>query len=102
MTDTVAQDNGLNSKLLPELRAMAADLGIEGAAGMRKAELVEEISAKQSSGRGKRSASREAGEARTESREERSESREERGERSDRGEREDRGDRGDQIGRAHV
>ncbi|MSX29930.1 MAG: hypothetical protein F2794_05970, partial [Actinobacteria bacterium] len=37
MTETVAQDKGLNTKLLPELKAMAAGLGIEGASGMRKA-----------------------------------------------------------------
>ena len=66
MTDTVAQDKGLNSKLLPELRTMAADLGIDGAAGMRKAELLKEITAKQG-GRGNRSASRTAGSAKSES-----------------------------------
>ena len=47
VTETVAQDKGLNTKLLPELKAMAAGLGIEGASGMRKAELVKAIGAKQ-------------------------------------------------------
>ena len=111
MTDTVAQDKGLNSKLLPELRAMAADLGIEGASGLRKAELIKEIGAKKSGGRGNRSASRPAGKAKAEASEETTNNSEERTDRteradrgdrtdrSDRGEREDRGDRDDRNGR---
>ncbi len=66
MTETTAQDKGLNSKLLPELKAMAAGLGIDGASGMRKAELVKAIGAKQGGGRGNRSASRPAGAAKKE------------------------------------
>ena len=64
MTDTQAPDKGLNSKLLPELKAQAAQLGIEGASGMRKSELIEAITAQQGSGSGarRRGASRPAGE----------------------------------------
>ena len=91
MTDTVAQDKGLNSKLLPELRAMAAELGIDGAAGMRKAELVKEIGAQQKGGRGNRS----AGKPKTEVAEDSSESSSDRGERNDRGDRGEHNDRGD-------
>ena len=60
MTETSAKDNGLATKLLPELKAMAAGLGIDGSSGMRKAELVSAIGAKQGGGRGTRSASRPA------------------------------------------
>lgn len=107
MTETTAQDKGLNSKLLPELKAMAAGLGIEGASGMRKAELVKAIGAKQGVGRGSRSASRPASAAKSESvKEERAprEKREERAPRNNDGEsegsdRNDRGDRNDRNGR---
>ena len=74
MTDTVAQGKGLNSMLLPELKSTAAALGVEGASGMRKAELISAISSKQ-----------------TPPREERA-PREDRGDQGDRGPREDRGD----------
>ena len=47
MTDTSTK--ALSGKLLPELKATAAQLGIDGAAAMRKSELIEAISAKQSS-----------------------------------------------------
>lgn len=45
MTNTV----DINSLLLPELRTFAQDLGVAGAANMRKSELVAAISAKQNS-----------------------------------------------------
>jgi transcription termination factor Rho len=116
VTETTAQDKGLNSKLLPELKTMAAGLGIDGASGMRKAELVKAIGAKQGGGRGNRSASRPAGAAKKESaseerapREDRAprEEREERaprnndgdGEGNDRNDRGDRNDRNDRNGR---
>ena len=97
MTETVAQDKGLNSKLLPELKAMAAGLGIDGASGMRKAELVNAIGAKQGGGRGNRSASRPAGAATKETVSEERAPREERASRASDGESEgsDRNDRGD-------
>ena len=110
MTDTAAQDKGLNSMLLPELKATAAKLGIEGASGMRKAELISAIGAKQ--GGGRRSASRGAGAPKkadkaeaaeaTESKSEAGEAREGRNERNrDRSDRnsEDRGDRNNGEGR---
>ena len=70
MTETVAQDKGLNAKLLPELKAMATKLGIEGATGMRKADLVKAIGAAKGGAKGGRSASRPAGAAKSESSEE--------------------------------
>ena len=78
---------------------MAADLGIEGASGMRKAELIKEIGAKKSGGRGNRSASRPAGKAKAEASEETSDKSEERTERADRGDRTDRADRGERTDR---
>ena len=59
MTETSTPDKGLSSMLLPELKAKAAALGIDGAAGMRKAELVSAIGS--ASGGSRRSASRSAG-----------------------------------------
>ena len=103
MTETVAQDKGLNAKLLPELKAMATKLGIDGASGMRKADLVKAIGASQGGGKSSRSASRPAGAANSESSDERP-AREDRATRnnggdSEGGEREsrdnDRGDRGE-------
>ena len=100
MTDTVAQDKGLNTMLLPELKATAAKLGIEGASGMRKAELIAAIGAKQ--GGGRRSATRDAGAPKNSAQTDAAESNETTSEKSDGGEaregrndRNDRGDRGD-------
>ncbi|HEX6684271.1 MAG TPA: transcription termination factor Rho [Candidatus Limnocylindrales bacterium] len=42
--------SGLSAKLLPELKAMAAGLGITGTTGMRKGELIAAITAAQSGG----------------------------------------------------
>ncbi len=42
---------GLSSMLLPELKKLAGELGISGASGMRKGELVSAIKEKQSGGR---------------------------------------------------
>ena len=110
MTDTAAQDKGLNSMLLPELKATAAKLGIDGASGMRKAELISAIGAKQ--GGARRSASRSAGAPKkadkaeaaeaAETKSEAGEAREGRNDRNrDRSERnnEDRGDRNNGEGR---
>ena len=56
MTETTQNDSpasssrkggGLSSMLLPELKALAGQLGISGASGMRKADLVAAISARQ-------------------------------------------------------
>jgi transcription termination factor Rho len=107
VTETTAQDKGLNSKLLPELKTMAAGLGIDGASGMRKAELVKAIGAKQGGGRGNRSASRPAGAAKKEAAGEERAPREDREERaprnndgdSDGNDRNDRGDRNDRNDR---
>jgi len=92
VTEATAQDKGLSSKLLPELKTMAAGLGIEGASGMRKAELVSAIGAKQGSGRPRRGASRPAGSADKAQTSESTEETPVRGERPERGERSD--DRG--------
>ena len=49
MTDTTtAKKSGLSSMLLPELKQLASSLGISGASGMRKSDLIAAISAKQS------------------------------------------------------
>jgi len=61
VTETVAPDKGLSTMLLPELKALATKLGVEGATGMRKADLISAISAKQSSGGARRSAKRDSG-----------------------------------------
>jgi transcription termination factor Rho len=61
VTDTATD---VNSMLLPDLKKMAQKLGIEGAATMRKSELVKEIEKNQkgsSGGRQRRSASRPEG-----------------------------------------
>ena len=92
MTEATAQDKGLSSKLLPELKAMAAGLGIDGASGMRKAELVAAIGAKQGGGRPRRGASRPAGSAEKAQTSETTEENVQRQERPERGERSD--DRG--------
>ena len=53
MTDTTTKaGNGLSSMLLPELKQLASSLGISGASGMRKSDLIAAISAKQSSNGG--------------------------------------------------
>jgi len=52
-TDSRARKGGgLSSMLLPELKALAGQLGISGASGMRKADLVSAISARQVGGPG--------------------------------------------------
>ena len=50
MTKTAVSANELSSMLLPELKALATKLGIDGATGLRKAELISAIEAKQSGG----------------------------------------------------
>ena len=68
MTETIAQNKELSNMLLPELKALATNLGIDGATGMRKADLVSAINAKQSNGAGggkSRSAKRGAGAPKT-------------------------------------
>lgn len=50
MTNTAVPAKELSSMLLPELKALATKLGIDGATGLRKAELISAIEAKQSSG----------------------------------------------------
>ena len=92
MTEATAQDKGLSSKLLPELKAMASGLGIEGASGMRKADLVAAIGAKQGGERPRRGASRPAGSAQAAPATEASEEGSQRPERRERAERSD--DRG--------
>ena len=98
MTEAIAPDKGLSTKLLPELKAMAAGLGIEGASTMRKADLVSAIGAKQGAGRPRRSATRAAGAAKNaEADQETKDTASERGERparnDDRGERPERNNR---------
>ena len=67
-TSAARPSDGLSGMLLPELKAMAAKLGIAGTSGMRKGDLVAAISAHQGSagstngGRPRRGASRPAGE----------------------------------------
>ena len=103
MTDTsTARTGGLSSMLLPELKSLAASLGIPGASGMRKADLVAAIAARQSGGSGgtrggRRAASRPAGPAETDAAPpaERQDREAERGERGERGERPERGERGE-------
>jgi transcription termination factor Rho len=53
---TRGDGDGLSAKVLPELRSMAAGLGITGTARMPKGQLIEAIQARQSSG-GSRSSS---------------------------------------------
>ena len=121
MTETIAQNKELSNMLLPELKALATNLGIDGATGMRKADLVSAINAKQSNGAGggkSRSAKRGAGAPKTTEEtsevvetadtetsdgdgERRGRDRGDRNDRNDRGSRDsgDRGDRGDRNGR---
>ncbi len=47
---TKKRAGGLEGMLLPELKQMAGGLGIKGAGGMRKSQLVEAIRAAQSGG----------------------------------------------------
>ncbi|MGH3445749.1 MAG: Rho termination factor N-terminal domain-containing protein, partial [Nocardioidaceae bacterium] len=47
-TPAKSRSGGLSGKLLPELKAMAGGLGIKGAGGMRKSQLVDAIKAAQS------------------------------------------------------
>ena len=117
MTDTVAPDKGLSTMLLPELKALATKLGVDGATGMRKADLISAISTKQSSGGARRSAKREPGapkgRAKADAAPEVTEApaasgdsegsdgdNERRGRNRDRNNRNDRGDRGDRGDRA--
>ncbi len=121
MTETIAQNKELSNMLLPELKALATNLGIDGATGMRKADLVSAINAKQSNGAGggkSRSAKRGAGAPKTTQEtsevvetadtetsdgegERRGRDRGDRNDRNDRGSRDsgDRNDRGDRNGR---
>ena len=116
MTETVAPDKGLSTMLLPELKALATKLGVDGATGMRKADLISAISAKQSAGGSRRSAKRESGapkgRAKAEAAQEVTEApaasgdsevsdgeTERRGRNRDRNNRNDRGDRGDRSDR---
>ncbi len=46
-TTTPRKSGGLSSMLLPELKSLAGQLGIPGASGMRKADLISAISARQ-------------------------------------------------------
>jgi transcription termination factor Rho len=116
VTETVAPDKGLSTMLLPELKALATKLGVDGATGMRKADLISAISAKQSAGGSRRSAKRESGapkgRAKAEAAQEVTEApassgdsevsdgeTERRGRNRDRNNRNDRGDRGDRSDR---
>ena len=110
VTESVAQDKGLNSKLLPELKKLAAGLGIDGATGMRKAELVAAISAKQGSAKKSSAPKKQAPAPVTEVEGDEREERDDRGgrnrnrrdrnnNRNDRGDRGDRNDRNDRNGR---
>ncbi|MEI6363622.1 MAG: Rho termination factor N-terminal domain-containing protein, partial [Actinomycetes bacterium] len=47
---TASRGGGLSSMLLPELKQLASQLGISGASGMRKGDLVAAISERQGSG----------------------------------------------------
>jgi len=49
-TQNTRKSGGLSTMLLPELKSLAGSLGIPGASGMRKADLVSAISAKQGGG----------------------------------------------------
>jgi transcription termination factor Rho len=51
-TTTTTRSTGLSSMLLPELKALASQLGISGASGMRKADLIAAISDRQVGGGG--------------------------------------------------
>ena len=44
---TARKSGGLSSMLLPELKSLAGQLGIPGASGMRKADLISAISSRQ-------------------------------------------------------
>ena len=107
MTDT----STLSAKLLPELKAMAAQLGIAGASGMRKGDLVSAIAERQGSNGSDRRASRPPRQSRTaatapdvsagaEAQGSRGADSDDRGERPARTDRQDRGDRGDRGDRS--
>ncbi len=62
MSDTTTapqRGNGLSSMLLPELKQLAQSMGIPGASGMRKSDLVAAISSQQSSSGGSGGSTRE-------------------------------------------
>ncbi len=62
MSDTTAtkeRGNGLSGMLLPELKQLAQTMGIPGASGMRKSDLIAAISSQQSSSGGSGGAGRE-------------------------------------------
>ena len=99
-TKVRSQSPELESMLLPQLQAVASQLGIEGAAKMKKAALVTAISELQAQNRESAKAEREAARAERDAR--RAERRGDRNDRNDRGDRNDGGDDNDQIGRAHV
>ena len=98
----------LSGMLLPELKAMAAKLGIAGTSGMRKGDIVAAISAHQgaaasSNGRPRRESARRSvdqDQAQQESSNEQPESgaKSRTGADTDRSDRSDRGDRGDRGG----
>ena len=90
-----ATDTDLGGMLLPQLKTLAQELGISGASGMRKGDLVKAIATQQ--GKSKPAApesSKGRGEPASKERDARSE-RTDRTDRTDRGERTDRTDRGD-------
>ncbi len=55
-TQNTRKSGGLSTMLLPELKSLAGSLGIPGASGMRKADLVSAIGAKQGGGSSSRPA----------------------------------------------
>ncbi|MEY4444067.1 MAG: hypothetical protein RL301_146 [Actinomycetota bacterium] len=94
-TKVRSQSPELESMLLPQLQAVASQLGIEGAAKMKKAALVTAISELQAQNRESAKAEREAARAERDARRA-----ERRGDRSDRNERNDGGDDNDRSDRS--
>ena len=92
-----ATDTDLGGMLLPQLKTLAQELGISGASGMRKGDLVKAIATQQ--GKAK-PAARESNKGRVEPASKERDDRSERTERNgDRKERDDRGDRTDRTDR---
>ena len=60
-TQNTRKSGSLSTMLLPELKSLASSMGIPGASGMRKADLVSAISAKQGGGSARTSSSDSAG-----------------------------------------
>jgi transcription termination factor Rho len=90
-----AGDAKLSGMLLPELKQMAQKMGISGASGMRKGDLVAAIAKQQAGAQRSEPAATERPKREQSDRPARSE----RDERSDRDDRNDRGDRGDRNDR---